>query len=194
MLCLAAGTPVHATGSSLPACSSPAAHRTRHHRASAHSPARGLLSLPGSVPSCQPPALTASTAPAAIDPSRGPGGLPARPRAAETQGAEGPRGTQASRPAPPGRAGWPRRARSGEREAAPSRWLQPPRNQQPLNEGKAAAAPPCLPSSAAANEPGGDGVTPQGAHSSVCPTPAWPQPPGTEDHGTNFRGCGGILQ
>lgn len=38
-------------------------------------------------------------------------------------------------------------------------------------------------------------MTPQGAHSSVCPAPAWPRPPGTalpsEDHGTNFRGCGG---
>lgn len=72
-------------------------------------------------------------------------GAPSQAPAAEAQGAERPRGTQASRPAPPGRAGWPRRARSREREAAPSRWLQPPRNQQPLNEGKAAAAPPASP-------------------------------------------------
>lgn len=50
---------------------------------------------------CQPPALTASTAPAAIDPSRGPGGLPARPPLPKRREQSGPTARRRPGPLPP---------------------------------------------------------------------------------------------
>lgn len=102
--------------------------------------------LPSRQRACLPTPCTHSQRSASSDRSRpGSRGLPARPPLPKRTERSGPAARRRPGPLPPAGLGGRGVPARGERESAPSRWLQPPRNQQPLNEGKAAAAPPASP-------------------------------------------------